>query len=57
MFASEMPHFNMEGHKKIGTSIGCLSSIVLTIICLVYASVKGWLCIYRVRPTINVMEI
>jgi hypothetical protein len=52
-FASPVPSFNMEGEEQVGTSIGCLFSILATITIIFYASVRGQICISKGRPSIS----
>ena len=44
-FAEPVPSFNMEGSNRVGTSIGLISTIMMTIVVLCYTTVKLIICI------------
>ena len=50
MFSSDVPTFNIEGHGKVGTRIGCFFSIVMTVFMLSYGSFKTVALITRKNP-------
>jgi hypothetical protein len=57
LFGSNMPSFNMEGQKKIGSSIGFLSSLLLVVITFGHAIVYGHLFLTGERAFISQISI
>jgi hypothetical protein len=53
MFSTPMPHFNIEGNKKVGTSIGCIFSVLMISLCLAYGGTRGIFFITKSRPLIS----
>jgi hypothetical protein len=53
MFAQPVSGFNLQGTEAVGTSIGCLSTILMTGFVLAYAVVRGKICFEKSRPTIT----
>jgi hypothetical protein len=49
-FSEEMPNFNMEGKKKVGTLVGCLSTIILTLILCSYFVIRFYFFLSSARP-------
>ena len=52
MFGTSMPHFNLEGQKKIGTSIGFLLTLCLVLSGLSFGVKQALICWRRERMTI-----
>ena len=55
-FATKIPHFNFEGEQQVGSSIGCLFSVFLTLICSYVAYNKSSKVFYRAKPIIMSIE-
>ena len=53
MFAQPVSAFNLEGAEAVGTSIGCLSTVLMTGLVLAYAAVRGKICFEKTNPLIT----
>jgi hypothetical protein len=53
MFSANMVNFNIEGTEKVGTSIGCVFTVLLILLLLAYGSVRGIFFISKSRPLIS----
>jgi hypothetical protein len=49
-FSEDMPNFNIEGKKKVGTLVGCLSTILITLILFSYFVIRFYFFISHARP-------
>ena len=56
-FATPVPTFNMEGHQQVGTSIGFVCSVFVTILVVSYASLKGFICLTKTNPLISTVDL
>ena len=52
-FKQEIPKFDLEGHKMIGTIIGCSLSVLLTILVVGYSCIRGRYLLTGDRPNIS----
>jgi hypothetical protein len=52
-FATPIPPFNLESNEQVGTSIGFITSLLLTTVVLAYAVMKFEICILRKKPLIS----
>ena len=53
-FQTPIPGFNIEGRSGMGTLLGSLISISLTIVMLLYGALKFDILVNRANPAINV---
>ena len=44
---------NLEGQKYIGTSIGCIFSVFFTSVVIIYAIIKGRVCVQKLLNNSN----
>ena len=57
-FASPIEGLHLHGKQEIGTSIGCLFSVLTTIIVLLYASVRAKIVFLEDgRPKVSISEL
>ena len=56
-FSSSVPGFNIEGTERVGTSLGCMLSVVMWTAFLVYTTYKALVCFTRQNPNISSFEI
>ena len=57
LFAQDIPSFHIEGHKKIGSCIGCYLTVLLTILVVGYSGVRMRYLIIGDRPNISSFTI
>ena len=58
MFAVPMYTHNIEGSEQVGTSIGCICTLLLLSIVMTFASSKGLILIKKTQPEIaTVLDI
>ena len=53
MFSSPIPSFNFEGHSQVGTSIGCVFSVIMTMAMLGYGGYKTIVLVNRKNPSVS----
>jgi hypothetical protein len=53
IFAHPIVSYNLEGHKKIGTSIGCIFSLLFATVVTAYLVVKGRICFLKLNPLVT----
>ena len=56
-FATPVPTFNMEGHKQVGTTVGCVLSFVLTALVLTYGAYQAHIVAFRLKPNLSSITI
>lgn len=47
IFASPSMRFNLEGRQQIGTSIGCICTLCLAVLVVIYTGVRMSICIRK----------
>ena len=57
MFGTPIPSFNLEGTDRVGTSIGCIFSVIITVIVLSYSYTKGKIFVYKDKPLITTASL
>ena len=55
-FKEPIPGFNIEGRVGVGTLLGSLISIILTIVMFLYGGMKFDILVNRLNPTITLTE-
>ena len=53
LFAGEMPKFNIEGKKRVGTCFGLLLTLILSIVMTGYTLLRGYFFVRASRPSIS----
>ena len=53
LFAESIPSFHIEGHNKIGTSVGCVLSGLLATLVLGFTCIRGRYLVTGDRPNIS----
>jgi hypothetical protein len=42
MFGTGAPQFTIDGKRQVGTSMGFISTLFITILMVAYSIIKGW---------------
>jgi len=53
LFAQDIPPFHIEGYSKLGSSVGCCSTVLLYTLVLAYACIRGRYVVTGDRPNIS----
>jgi hypothetical protein len=53
LFARAIPTFHIEGHRKIGTIVGCSLSVLLATLVIGYSCIRGRYLFTGHRPNIS----